>query len=139
MRGASGVDNWSTCRDGDQVWDVAWPDVWTPELGFAPSYLRAKPTPDGQLRLLCYHLLIAAQSFGFYFHTGQPENGRWLRDIVGRSRGASAPIAQSSRANLTPVERSASSRLRRCASGIRPPSPLISTPFRNQFPGWRVS
>ena len=72
MRGASGVVNWSTCLDGDQVWDVAWPDVWTPELGFAPSYLRAKPTPDGQLRLLCYHLLIAAQSFGFYFHTGQP-------------------------------------------------------------------
>ncbi len=75
----TGVVDWSNCLYGDPIWDVAWTDLWTSKLGFAPAYLEANPTPDGDLRLLCYKLLMAAQSLGFYIHTEQPDKGRWLQ------------------------------------------------------------
>ncbi len=74
----TGVVDWSNYLYGDPVWDVAWTDLWTPELEFALAYFQAKPTQDGEVRLLCYQLLMAAQSLGFYIHTEQPEKGRWL-------------------------------------------------------------
>jgi len=80
----TGVVDWSNCLYGDPVWDVAWTDLWTPELRFAPAYFGVKPTQDGELRLLCYQLLIAAQSLGFYLHTGQPDKGHWLAGRIER-------------------------------------------------------
>lgn len=71
----SGVVDWSNCLYGDPVWDVAWADFWTPELQFVPAYFQVKPTPDVELRQLCYQLLIAAESLGFYLRTGQPDKG----------------------------------------------------------------
>jgi len=74
----TGVVDWSNCLNGDPVWDVAWTDLWTPELQFAEAYFQLKPRLDGELRLLCYQLLIAAESLGFYIYTEQPEKGHWL-------------------------------------------------------------
>ncbi|MDQ3655614.1 MAG: aminoglycoside phosphotransferase family protein [Chloroflexota bacterium] len=84
-RRITGVVDWSNCLYGDPVWDVAWTDLWTAELQFASAYFQLKPSQDGELRLLCYKLLIAAESLGFYIHTEQSEKGHWLEsrlDIV---------------------------------------------------------
>ena len=79
----TGVVDWSYIN-GDPVWDVAWADFWAPDLGFAAEYFQAKPTDGFDQRLMCYQLLSAAQSLGFYIHTGQPAKGRWLEGPLAR-------------------------------------------------------
>lgn len=77
-RRITGVVDWSNCLYGDPAWDVAWADFWAPKLRFAERYFQRRPTPNGDARLRCYQLTMAAESLGFYLHTNQPEKGEWL-------------------------------------------------------------
>ncbi len=77
-RWITGVIDWSNCLYGDPVWDVAWADFWAPDWRFADRYFQLRPAPNGDGRLRCCKLMMAAESLGFYLHTNQPEKGEWL-------------------------------------------------------------
>lgn len=74
----TGVIDWNVSLYGDRLWDVAWTDLWCPDITFAAAYLGAFPAGNSERRLLCYQLLIAAQAIGFYLQTGQPEKAPWI-------------------------------------------------------------
>jgi len=90
----TGVIDWNVSLYGDRLWDVAWTDLWCPDITFAAAYLHAFPAEGSTRRLLCYQLLIAAQAIGFYLQTGQPEKNPWIAaQLEPRLRAAQSLLA----------------------------------------------
>ena len=81
------VLDWIDAKYGDVVYDIAWVDFWSPDMGF-PNHVRQSYVQKGvdipryTERLLCYRCYIALDALHFYAKAGREDSYRRARDRI---------------------------------------------------------
>jgi hygromycin-B 4-O-kinase len=81
------VLDWANSVYGDFLFDVAWLDMWSPQLDLNGRFRQYYQTQNHHIphydeRFRCCQCYIALDSFRFYAKTGQEEGYQWMRSWI---------------------------------------------------------
>jgi hygromycin-B 4-O-kinase len=83
----TGLIDWHGSMYGDPLWDVAWLDFWGDWQGYATAF-RQHYEDQGHLsanfdeRLICYKLIVGANSLAFFAKSEQPEKYAYAKKLL---------------------------------------------------------
>jgi hygromycin-B 4-O-kinase len=83
----TGIIDWHGSMYGDPLYDVAWLDFWNYRQGYAAAFKlhyedRGRLPANFDERLICYKLIIGANSLAFFAKSGQPEKYDFAQKII---------------------------------------------------------
>jgi hygromycin-B 4-O-kinase len=87
----TGVIDWQEAQYGDPMYDIAWLDFWSPLFNrptdiistIKQFYVDKKRLPEHfNDRLICYKVIIAANSMSFFAKSDQEDKYIWARDEI---------------------------------------------------------
>ena len=83
----TGVLDWIDAKYGDFVYDIAWLNLWSPEVNFGELFRQfhhqqGVSIPAYDERLRCYQCYISLDALRFFAKSNQPDAYQWARKRI---------------------------------------------------------